>query len=75
MTPPTDIIVAQSVFEVRSLITEPFPYGTPRCRMDKERNGGEPGIERAVRAGGDDGLGRARQRLERGAPDRLVASL
>ncbi len=70
-----DMVLAHSVFDVRDLITEPYPYGTPRCRMDKERNGGEPGIERAVRAGGDDSLGRARQRLDRDAVGCVVTGL
>ena len=69
------IIVAQSVFEVRGLIVEPFPYGTPRCRVDEERNGVESGIERAVRTGSDDGLGRIRQRLDRDAVGRIIAGL
>ena len=43
--------------------------------MDEERNGVESGIERAVRTGSDDGLGRIRQRLDRDAVGRIIAGL
>src|SRR5690606_25179052 len=61
----TDIIPAQTVFDVVPMISDPPVHGTLACRADEDGCRGETGNERAVRTGDGGRDHRFRFRLDR----------